>query len=575
MSSRQPLGTRTAGILSAVALAALFILALHQSWGMWFEPVADTGRDLYIPEQIADGGFKLYRDVSYLYPPLAPYLLATVVSIFGSNLTVMVWVGIVSSGLIALLLYLVGRRWGGPAAGFLLAFLFVTVHMTGVSGYSFNFIFPYAHNATFGFLFLLLFLYALMRYAVDRGPEHWLALALAAGTVAGWSKIEYAATFLVILVASFIVRRPAMKLLVIGATGNLALLAGLAWYFSDAPPERHWLTMNILPQTLLSGSVASGFYERIQGLDQPAMNLKIALAGSLLIVGAVICLGALDRALKLENERRTVIVVLIVLAFATLQVGLARHFLLFRGWFLIQFLLIPIAFIDRRRSALLLPLLFSILLGWRILMRLEPMWYGFLFALPAEIVMIHVLCAELPRREVYRRGLALAWVPLIVVIGVSSLSHQREVFETRRGNLVETPKGSYYDRLPDRAVILNELFAFLERRAPESMAVVPEGLAINWLAGVDTSLPYHTFSPAELPDAESQRIAIDALRASPPEVVLLVRRGYGEFGFVGIGHDYGMDLMKQIECRYRPAMNLTREHFFAVVMERAPIDRCQ
>lgn len=575
MNQEQPLRTRTAEILFAVALAVLFTLALHQSWGMWFEPVADTGRDLYIPEQIAEGDLKLYRDVSYLYPPLAPYLLAAVVSIFGSDLGVMTWVGITTSGLIVLLLYLVGRRWSGPAAGFLLAFLFITVHMTGISGYSFNFIFPYAHNATFGFFFLLLFLYALMRYAVDQGPAHWLSLALVAGTIAGWSKIEYAATFLIILVASFIVRKPRITTLVIAAAGNLGLLAGFTWYFSDAPPERHWLTMNILPQTLLSGSVARRFYDRIQGLDQPAMNLKIALAGTLLIVGSVICLVALERALRSGDGRRRIIVPLIVLAFAALQFGLARHFLFFRGWFLIQWLLIPFAILDRKRTPLLLPLLFSILLGSRILLRLEPTWYGFLFAIPAEIVILYVLFHELPRRNAYSRRVALAWAPLILLIGVGSLASQREVFDSREPNLVTTPRGTYYDRLPDRSVILNELFEFLERREPESMAVVPEGLAINWLAGVESSIPYHTFSPAELPDTESQQIVIDALRASPPEIILLIRRDYGEFGFVGIGKDYGHELIRQIECLYEPAVYRESEVFFAVVMERTSDDRCR
>lgn len=565
---------RTLELVSVAILSALFIVAIHQSWGMWLDPVADTGRDLYIPEQIAEGGFKLYRDVSYLYPPVTPYLLAVVVKVFGSDLAVMTAVGITTSLLITLMLYLIGRRWAGLAGGAVLALLFITVHMTGISGYSFNFIFPYAHGATFGFLFLLLFLYALTRYAVEQGESHWLTIALVAGSVAGWSKIEYAATFLLVLLVSFVIRRPPLVPIAAAAGGNVALLGFLSWYFSDAPPERHWLTMNILPQSLLSGSVASRFYDRIRGLDQPVENLKIAAVGALLITGALLCLVAFDRLWKSESRLRVIGVSLLVIVFITLQIGLAQHFSFFRGWFLIQWLLIPLAVRHRKSSPLLLLLVFSLLLGSRILIRLEPTWYGFLFAIPAEIVFIYVLFEELPGRKLYSRALALAWVPLFVLIGVSSLANQRAVYETRADNIVTTPRGVYHDRLPDRAKTSDELFRFLERREPKSMVVVPEGLAFNWLAGIKSSIPYHTFSPAELPDALSQEIVIEALERDPPELLLLIRRDYGEFGFVGIGVDYGEELVRTIKCLYEPAVYRESERFFLVVMERSEAADC-
>lgn len=574
MTLRQAHRQRAAQLVIVAALTAVFIVAIYQSWGMWFDPIADTGRDLYIPERIAEGDLKLYRDVSYLYPPVAPYLLAAIVSLFGSSLRMMAWVGIVSSGLIALLLYLIGRRWSGPAGGALLAFLFVSVHMTGISGYSFNFIFPYAHNATFGLLFLLLFLYALMRYASDGDSVVWLAVALAAGTIAGWSKIEYAATFLIILVSSFAIRRPRMVPIVIATGANLVILAILNWFFSDAPPERHWLTMNILPQSLLSGSVASRFYDRVRGLDQPIANLLISARGALLIIGSVSSLAAAQRLGRLRGIARNAGIPLLVLLFLVLQYYLLQHFLFFRGWFLVQLLLIPFAIRDRKRSPLLLPLLFALLLGSRILLRLEPAWYGFLFAIPAEIVILHVLFAELPRRNIYGRALALAWIPLFLTIGLSSLATQRAVFERREGSLVTTSRGDYHDRNPERAAILNEMFRILERRQPQSMVVVPEGLAINWLTRVDSSIPYHTFSPAELPDAASQRTVIRAIEQNPPEVILLIDRNFLEFGYRAIGLDFGHELMRNIECAYEPVVYRKSERFFAALMERTEQSEC-
>jgi len=63
--------------LLVVVLAVVAVVALAQSWNGWLDPIIDTGRDLYVSEQLAHGA-KLYRDLRYQYPPLAPYLLAAV-----------------------------------------------------------------------------------------------------------------------------------------------------------------------------------------------------------------------------------------------------------------------------------------------------------------------------------------------------------------------------------------------------------------------------------------------------------------------------------------------------------------
>ena len=72
------------GIPALVVLAA-GVVAAAQSWNRWLDPIIDTGRDLYIPEQLMQGA-KLYRDIRYQYPPLAPYLLAAITRVTGSSL---------------------------------------------------------------------------------------------------------------------------------------------------------------------------------------------------------------------------------------------------------------------------------------------------------------------------------------------------------------------------------------------------------------------------------------------------------------------------------------------------------
>ena len=161
-----------------------------------------------------------------------------------------------------------------------------------------------------------------------------------------------------------------------------------------------------------------------------------------------------------------------------------------------------------------------------------------------------------------------------MTVGGASLIQQHSVYTARRSNVVETPKGTYYDSLPDRAEILGEVFEVLDRHQPRSMVVMPEGLALNWLSGIPSSIPYHTFSPAEMPDAESQQLMIDVLRETPPEIILHVRRDYGEFGFQGLGIDYGKDLMKAVLCEYQPVWQRQSRSFFAVILERRSHREC-
>src|SRR6266496_2163955 len=74
--------SRTATIALLALLVVIAGVAFIQSFQCWLDPIIDTGRDLYIPEQLAHGAH-LYRDIRYQYPPLAPYLLAVATAIVG------------------------------------------------------------------------------------------------------------------------------------------------------------------------------------------------------------------------------------------------------------------------------------------------------------------------------------------------------------------------------------------------------------------------------------------------------------------------------------------------------------
>src|SRR5689334_2551711 len=91
-------------------------LAFTQSYERWLDPIIDTGRDLYIPEQILHGA-RLYRDIRYQYPPLAPYALALLTSVVGHSLASYAAIGLLQSIVLAAALWMIGRKTAGLLGG--------------------------------------------------------------------------------------------------------------------------------------------------------------------------------------------------------------------------------------------------------------------------------------------------------------------------------------------------------------------------------------------------------------------------------------------------------------------------
>ena len=95
MSSERVAGSGwRAGFIAVLLIVAA--VAFIQSYQRWLDPIIDTGRDLYIPEQLLNGA-RLYGDIRYQYPPLAPYVLAVLTSVVGHSLAAYTVIGLLQS----------------------------------------------------------------------------------------------------------------------------------------------------------------------------------------------------------------------------------------------------------------------------------------------------------------------------------------------------------------------------------------------------------------------------------------------------------------------------------------------
>lgn len=485
-----------------VALVAAVSVA--QSWRQWLDPIVDAGRDLYIPEQLAHGA-RLYRDYRYNYPPAAPELLAMVVRIFGSSLVVYEIAGALLGIATATALYALTRRVAGVAPAAAVTALFFALNFAGRPG--FNFFFPYAHAMTIGIAALMWFLYGV----IVRRP----ALAIAFGTLACWTKLEFALA----VVGVVIVSRFAWRGLLIA---NALVLPLALWRYGSALAE------NVLPLSLLGGSPATHFYR----------GLAVAQSFTPLVTGAIV-LSGLAALVRWRN---------LPLAWLAFPLGIAMiPDMLLQPWAIAHVALAPFAFLPRWRGGPL-PVLWiaSAVTTLRIALNLSTTLGGFAYLVPTYALMAFVLCEMIGARTM--------WAALIAGVAV------RGVVDSRMppAPALQTACGEFRDA---RAHVIGAFLREMDALPQGDMVVFPEGVSLNWLARRHEPLREYLFTPPEA----AERDVLAELQRARPRYVVMVTRDVSEFGSRGFGIDYDVALARFLTTRYAE-VRAWREGRFAIVL---------
>ena len=207
---------------------------------------------------------------------------------------------------------------------------------------------------------------------------------------------------------------------------------------------------------------------------------------------------------------------------------------------------------------------FSVATTLRIPLNVSPSWYGFVLTVPAIALAAYVLFCYLPRRN----AMALLWIAPFVANAGPDLWQQRERYAQKQYAIV-SPRGTFYDWNRDRAAILNRVIATV----PDgTLAVMPEGITINYLTRTRTPLTFHTFTPVETADPVVEEQIVRELTAHPPDRVLLVSRDVREYGSRGFGIDYDVRVTTLLRARYRVQQVWHGERFEAVLFRNAEAD---
>ena len=165
------------------------------TWGHWGDFQIDNGREIYVPSAILRGKL-LYRDLWYMYGPLAPYLKAFLFWIFGVHLTVLYLFGLALTAIFALMTFEISRQFALKFPISMVPSLF----FLSEAFYPFirNFIFPYSYAASLGAVCGQGCLYFCLRHASSQRPRH-LAFSAALACFAILTKQEFGLACLLLL----------------------------------------------------------------------------------------------------------------------------------------------------------------------------------------------------------------------------------------------------------------------------------------------------------------------------------------------------------------------------------------
>lgn len=579
--AQPPGAARVPAWVDAAALAALFCALAAWTWRAWPDPVVDFGRELYVPWRLAEGE-RLFRDLAWFNGPLSPHWNALLFRIFGVGLGTLIWTNMVLLALTVWLAHGILMRLAGRAAAFAGAALFLACfafgQLVGIGNY--NWLAPYSHEATHGLVLALACFAALERWR-SAGRERWLVVG---GLALGLDFLTKPETFLAAAAAAIVLLAlpragrpaghggggprvgPAVRFAGAALLPPLAAFGLLATSLSVDEALRG--TLGAWP-SVLAGKVGElAFYRAGMGLDDPGarlVDLARRTGGWLLVLapllgcawfagrrrglvaaGAALAVGA---CLWLAGERIAWLRAARPLPLAALVIGAAAAL----RWLRSDVTTTREGGATRERAARTLAFAaLALALLLKMLLQARTTNYGFTLALPATLLVAAALVGWVPEwldgrgrsGAVFRAGAAAALL-------VFAAAHLIATGGWLARKTVTVGRGTDAFRADARGEFVNAAVESVREGEARTMAVLPEGVLLNYLARVPNPTPYVNFMPPEL-ILFGEEAWLEAFAAAPPDVVLYVHKDTSEYGYPYFGTDYAVELDAWVRATYRP-----------------------
>jgi hypothetical protein len=586
---------------AAAAIGIALVVMLCWTWGTWADILIDFGREIYTPWQLSQGQ-KLYHDIQFFNGPLSQYVNAMVFKVFGASFRVLVaWNIVVLAGLIVLLhwaLRQIASWWAAAVACLVFVLVLACGRYTSIGNY--NYVCPYSHEITHGVLLSILSLVLLWQM-----PRRGMLMAFLGGAALGLTfltKIEVflacaGATSAYLVLTLWTSRAPAGrwgKLIgTFGAGAIIPPLAALGLMSLTMPAKTAFAGIfGPVGQIFNSQVTQMKFYKWVMGTDYAGANLWMEIKWTLyyaLFLGPLVLAALAFRGSSWQHRRLTCILGAIVAACIWFGRRLAPvvWFDLARPLPLIMAIMVAGLLIlvvrerqgqepPQRRIRQLSMAVLALMLMLKIVLAVHFNHYGFVLAMPATLLCVVLVLDWLPRR-IDRAGCpgfvfagpALAALAAAVAVHLEIQSY----FLAEKNQPVSDPRGGLI-LTDNRAKRVHEVLDHLRAAAKpgQTLAVLPEGVMINYLADMRNPTPYINFMPPEMVIFGEGKM-IGAFRAHPPDFILLLDRDVDEYGFKAFGQDYAPELYRWIIGKYSPLWQETTKQgkMKAQLLQKSPM----
>lgn len=591
-ASRESESTASMWIARALIVSVAGALAWY-TWGHWGDFQIDNGRELYVPAEILKGKL-LFRDLWYMYGPLAPYLKALLFRIFGVHLTVLYIFGLALTIGTALFVFETARFFNLGLVGSTVPALFFLVE----AFYPFirNFVFPYSYAAALGAFLGLACLYFTMRHASSLRTLH-LGLAALLGGLVILTKQEFGFACLVLLgfeiAASYQLRRSVSELLrnmAVCFAGLLPALAGYVWFVWKLSVKAiffdNWIST---PGTYFMRTFGKLTMSE-QGFRFVPSELLEAIEFTLLgmALWALVACVTVSAVKKLGLSSRLSIAPAAFASLSPMWVSALVFVILFPrgvigdpGW-ATRFLLIPLIQGICPKGIFFLVLGFTIHALWKLrrapgsalviqeaglgiyaslvavrqMMELQPTLFkcSVFFNVPAFLIFVILVCRIIrwacrSRSLTAKRGNLVAGSLLAAEAGMLFLLFfpKPQMLPTR----LATEYGSFYTR-SDVATLFPQIISFMKThtRNGKDILVLPEPPSLYVFAGMEAPSRWYSLVPGYLAPEQEQEF-INEVASNQLQYVLIANRNLTEYGVRGFMNDgYNHSIYRWILANY-------------------------
>lgn len=537
------------------------------------ELLVDYGRELYVPWRLTEGDV-LYRDIAYFNGLLAPYFNALLFKVFGVSMhTIMAYNMTLIFG-ICLMIYryfaIAFDQKAGMVAGTVFVSMFAFSHLSSNSGY--NYVAPYSHDLTYGLTLCLVTLLLLQKNILHASSSNAIWIGLLTGAVFLTKPEVFVALagtigLYFILVKS---KKDQLRKMAVPMVFGFLFSVAIGWLFLASQADIKTASMGIVaPWSAIvrSDVTTQFFYRHWMGLENPVFNLAMSVAGFLFLGAVFSFLSSLSVLLHGIRPLRIFLMSLFFWVAVLTFSSVVPHALFARSLAMLTLLILCVSAWHYRghsnqdkEKALSLILLsaFALMMLLKIFLHPRIGMYGFVLAMPATVLFLTWFIFGIDRRmfctvavrHAYESlaagavcGLCLMTACFSVIVCLSKYKVMTAGNEVFYSITFSVPAGDLFE----------ETYGYLNKKLSDGdrVAVLPEGIMLNYLLRTESGIPHTSFMGAEK-SIFGEESLLRSLQKAMPEFIVIFSRDMNEYGLPRFGtHDvFGLRTRQWLEQNY-------------------------